>query len=481
MTAPTVGLHRSIGAITVLVALSGCDTPGKVLPGHTRPLLDHDWPHPRDLTLTETPFTPPDPSAARIVSSRGLVAFVVPAPSDALVRLTAVIPLGRLREAPGEEGAADLLLDLLTTGPELTNRLADLGATLDVERGLDLARISLEVLPEDWQSGLELLVGRLVDPRLDPAVIAGYRTGPGYDTPMAGIDGDGFRPKVELARRVLGYPLAPPAPGSGVSPGAVRALAARALDPGQVALGVGGPVVREEVARVIEAATRTWSAAPLDRPPPAPFEPRPIGPEVHLVDVPSLEGWIAIGRVIGPVPDADRAPLAAMAFILSERLNIAAREIRGLTNRDVLLLPETGSGAGLLHLRTGGRPEAIGPLIRFSTDELRRMYDPNVPISADELDRAKGWLVNGEWRGRLEDAARASTTLAVEQVRRGGTDHLTQWPAAVAAITAERVKAMAQRTLDPATMVTVVAGPLAVIRSARHPRWPIGIGDLVEK
>jgi hypothetical protein len=29
-------------------------------------------------------------------------------------------------------------------------------------------------------------------------------------------------------------------------------------------------------------------------------------------------------------------------------------------------------------------------------------------------------------------------------------------------------------------MVTVVAGPLAVIRSARHPRWPISLDEVEE-
>ena len=40
------------------------------------------------------------------------------------------------------------------------------------------------------------------------------------------------------------------------------------------------------------------------------------------------------------------------------------------------------------------------------------------------------------------------------------------------------VKRVAQEYLDPATFVTVVAGPLERIRAARHARWPVALDDL---
>ena len=49
---------------------------------------------------------------------------------------------------------------------------------------------------------------------------------------------------------------------------------------------------------------------------------------------------------------------------------------------------------------------------------------------------------------------------------------------AVRSVTARDVKRVAQEYLDPATFVTVVAGPLARIRAARHPRWPVALDEL---
>lgn len=469
----------------VVGAFGGCDSGGDTLPGRSRPIFEHGWPDPSELALGPAAFTPPDPAEALVETSSGVRAYVVPGTgADPLVRITAALPLGRLHEAESEAGASALLTRLLTTrglagaSRPLSLRLAELGTSLTVVETLDATHISLHVLPDDWEEGLEFLVALVRNPDLDAAAIRAHRAGPGYTMPMAGIGGDGFRPKVALERRIGGYPLAPPDPGTTVSPAAVRALAAKSLAADRVVFGVGGPVSRDEVEEVLESATRAWAASGGAGAEVGVVEPGVPSKRFHAVDVPSLEGWIAIGRAVGAVPESDRAALSVLRFILAERLNIAAREIRGLANRDDFEIPVTGSGSGLLLIRTGGRPEAVAPLVRYSLDELARLHDPAEPVTEAEVTRAQGWLVDAAWRRSLELATSASETLAVEHVRRGGTDRLMGWPGAVASVTAEDVKAVAQEYLDPASFVTVVAGPLERIRAARHPRWPVALDDL---
>ncbi|MDE0258788.1 MAG: insulinase family protein [Gammaproteobacteria bacterium] len=473
--------------------LAGCGGDSHdTLPGRSRPILDHDWPSPGEVAPGPAAFTPPDPSEALYETSSGARAYIVAGtPADPLVRLTAALPVGRLHERAGEAGASALLIQLLTTrGPvgasdPLTLRLAELGASLGRVEALDAAHLSLSVLPEDWQEALELLVELVRNPDLDVTTIRDYRTGPGYDMPMAGIGGNGFRPKVELERRIHGHPLAPPDPGTMVSREAVRALASRSLAADRVIFGVGGPVSRAEVEEALEAATRGWARSGEPLPDPWVIEPTSTATgtagsatRFHAVDVPSLEGWIAIGRAVDAVPESDRAALSVLRFILAERLNIAAREMRGLANRDDFEVPVTASGTGLLLVRTGGRPEAVAPLVRYSLDEVERMHDPDAPVTEAEVARARGWLVNAVWRRSLELATSASGTFALERVRRGSTDHLMGWPAMVQAVTPDDVKAIAREYLDPATFVTVVAGPLERIRAARHPRWPVGLDEM---
>ena len=472
-------------ALVVLAALTltACDS-DNTLPGRSRPIFEHDWPAPGDVVGGPSTFIPPDPAEALFEASSGVRAYIVPAGGDPLVRITAALPLGRLHEADGEAGASALLTHLLTTrgpagaGDPLSLRLAELGASLSAVETLDATHLSLNVLPEDWRAGLELLVEIIRDPDLDAQTIRDYRTGAGYDMPMAGIVGDGYRPKVELERFLHGYPLAPPEPGTSVSLAAVRALAARSLAADRVVFGIGGAVSRVEAEAALESATDGWAAGGGPAPAPALVEPGEVASRFHTVDVPSLEGWIAIGRAVGPVPEEDRAPLAVLRFILAERLNIAAREKRGLANRDDFEVPATASGTGLLLVRTGGRPEAVGPLVRYSLEEIARMHDPAEPVTAAEVTRAQGWLLGAVWQRSLELASDASLTFAVEEVRRGGADDLMGWPEAVGSVTAAEVKRVALEYLDPADFTTVVAGPLAEIRAARHPRWPVALDDL---
>ena len=468
---------------SVALALAGCGA-DDTLPGRSRPTFEHDWPNPGELASGPAAFTPPDPAEALFEASSGVRAYIVPAAEDPLVRITAALPLGRLHEADGAAGAAALLTHLLTTRgaagarDPLSLRLAELGTSLNAVESLDATHISLNVLPEDWLEGLELLVELVRDPDLDVQTVREYRAGPGYSMPMAGIVGNGYRPKVELERRIHGYPLAPPDPDTTVSLAAVRALASRSLAADRVVFGIGGAVSRGEVEEAVESATRGWELSGEPAPATAVLSRGESSSRFHAVDVPSLEGWIAIGRAVGAIPESDRAPLAVLRFILAERLNIAAREMRGLANRDDFEIPMTASGTGLLLVRTGGRPEAVAPLVRYSLDELERIHDPDEPVTEAEVTRAQGWLLGAVWQRSLELATSASQTFAVEHVRRGGTDRLAGWPAAVRSVTAGDVKSVAQEYLDPAAFVTVVAGPMERIRAARHPRWPVALDEL---
>ena len=440
-------IRKSVARVVVAsaaLAFAGCggeDT----LPGRSRPTFEHDWPDPGQLARGPSAFTPPDPGQALFEASSGVRAYIVPAASDPLVRLTAALPLGRLHEAEGEAGASPLLTHLLTTrgaagaSRPLSLRLAELGTSLGAVETLDTTHLSLNVLPEDWREGLELLVELLRNPDLNAAAVREYRVGPGYAMPMAGIDGDGYRPKVELERRLHGYPLAPPDPGTTVSLAAVTALAGRSLGADRVVFGIGGAVSRGEVEEVLESATRSWAPSGQQTET-AVIAPGESSGRFHAVDVPSLEGWIAIGRAVGAFPNrmGPRSPF--LRFILAERLNIAAREMRGLANRDDFEIPVTASGTGLLLVRTGGRPEAVGPLVRYSLDELERMHDPDEPVTEAEVTRAQGWLLGAVWQRSLELATSASQTFAVEHVRRGGTDRLMGWPEAVRSVSTGDVK-----------------------------------------
>jgi zinc protease len=451
---------------------------GELLPGRSRPLLEHGWPHPRELEFGANQFRPPDPRAALATTPSGIRAFVIPASEDRVVQVSAAIRLGRGTEQSTEIGAAELIARIIQR--EISDRLGQaFPSRLQVEQDVDLTRVSVQVLPENWQQALAAVAGALREPRVDAAAVAAYRTGPGFVRQSRGLGGATFRPAVELARMSGGYPIAPPDPGRTVDRAAVAALVVRSLGAGAVVFGIGGKVVRADVERRLRDVTAGWPPGASTLPAAAARPSTPSGRRVNTIDEPGFTTWITIGHAMPRVAPEREAAVAVLTEILNIRLNIAAREIRGLANQTVLHVTATMSQPGLLHVRTGGRPESVAPLIKLANEELSRSRGASGLATPDELEQAKGGLVLSQWQRALDGARAASAAYAAETVRRGNLDRLLGWPVMVRAVTAEHVRAAAERYIQPDEMRTVIIGQLDAVRKARHPRWPVALDDVM--
>lgn len=467
--------------VTWTIVLTSCGVPerGDTLAGRSRPLLDHDWALPGDLGLAPSSFEAPDAVAALHTAPNGLRAYILSDTADPIVQVTAALPLGRALERGGETAASEVLARQLA-GRVRRDLRGDGPSRVQTGQEVDFARITVTVPAEDWRRALGAVVAALRDPGLDPTVVAAFRTGSGYASPTTGLGSTAFRPAVELERLVAGYPVAPPDPGLRVSPEAVHRIARRALHPGAAVLGVGGGVAREAVERALVELTAGWApVAPLE-PPERQLFPDPRLPQepVLAIDQDGATSWLAIGHPLPPVDDAAEPSLAVLEEVLNIRINIATREIRGLTNRALLRLPRSADGSGLLHVRTGSRPESVAPLVHYIMEELSRIRRPGGSPTEDEMEQAKGGLVTSAWQASLDGARQASLTYAVETVRYGSLEHLQRWPKAVRAVTAEQVRAAAERYILPDRMTAVLIGPLDAIRAARHPRWPFSLEEV---
>ena len=456
------------------------------LPGRTRPLYEHNWAHPRDLRFPDNRFTPPDPSATLVTTSSGLRAYVVPAPSEHIVQIVAAVPLGRSVEQANEIGAAEMISRLISQ--QITQRLGPtFMGRVQTDQDVDLTRISLQVMAEDWQPALAAVVGALRQPRLDAAAIEGNRTGGGAGGGGRGGRGGGgqsgaARPVAELTRMLASYPLAPLEPDVAVQREAVRTLAARMLGPAAVAIGIGGGVTRENAQRALESLTAGWPApAATIADATSGFSAAPNAREnrSRLIDEPGYTTWIAVGHPIPKIAPADEAAVAVMTDVVNIRLNITVREIRGLANQAVLVVPATTRRDGLLYVRTGARPESVAPLIRYSLQELSRIREAGGAPTSEELEQVKGGVVLGKWQGSLDGARNVSATYAVEAARYGSLDRLMRWPEAVRAVTSKDVTEAAARYIHPDQMGVVVIGQIDAVRKARHPRWPASLDEVL--
>ena len=459
----------------ILACSCGPGSDEDVLPGHNRPVFEHDWPHPSELTFEDAGFQPADPASALVTTPSGVRAYILPDPAEPLVEVTAALPLGPNVEGDGEAGAAEVVSRILERA--LSAHLGnDLVATAQVSQDRDLTILSVQALAEDWRPALAALVLALRDPGLSSAAL-------GVPSAGGGASGSGTSQAItELTRLVARHPLAPPEPGTTVQPGAVRRLGERTLQPGSVVFGIAGGVARAEAEAALLELTSGWVArsgatAPAPRPP-TPAATRPLPDPLITVDMAIPQALIALGHVMEPIEPEDEAALAVMAEVVNIRLNIATREMRGLTNRAMLVLPSATDGAGVLYVRSSGRWESVAPLIRYTVEEITRIREAPGAPSAEELAQAKGGLTLARWEDALGGVRATAATYAGETVRRGSLDHLMAWPAAVRSVTADEVTAAALKYIDLSAMTAVVLGQIEEIREARHPRWPVALDEV---
>ena len=477
MSAPTATPMALLATLACLSCAPDGGAP-EMLPGHSRPVLEHDWPHPDELEFEDSGFRPADPASARLTTPSGVRAYVIADPADPLVAIVAAVPLGRHFEEDGEIGAAEAVSRVLER--TLRGRLGPgLVGSTGVSQERDVTILSVEVMAEDWRAALTAVVGTVREPLLGASASPGGRAG----GPGAGQGGGRARALAELTRLVARHPIAPPDPEVRVRADAAQALGRRTLRPGAVVFGMGGGVTRAEAEAALVELTEGWVADPgigsrTAARPPTVAAARPPSQALHTIDQPGFMSWTALGHVMRAISPEDEAAVAVMEEVVNIRLNIATREIRGLTNRAMLVLPGATDGAGVLHVWTGSRAESVGPLIRYSFEELTRIRTAGGSPSREELDQARGGLALGQWQESLDGARRTSATYAIETVRRGSLEHLAAWPAAVQAVTAQEVTAAAAEYIDPGAMTAVVVGQIDDVRAARHPRWPFELDEV---
>ena len=79
-------LHWAAAALIASAACGGASARDAELPpGRSRPFLEHNWPHPRDLQFAAAAFAPPDARPALVMTSTGLRAFVIHDASERVV------------------------------------------------------------------------------------------------------------------------------------------------------------------------------------------------------------------------------------------------------------------------------------------------------------------------------------------------------------------------------------------------------------
>ncbi len=343
---------------------------------------------------------------------------------------------------------------------ELARAIEEIAAELDGYSGRNSLGLSLEVPSERLDPALEIFAEVLLEPAFAPDEIERERS----DT-LAALarreDRLGAR-AFDLFTETLwkSHPYRFPLIGTQQSVTAfsredLAAYQARYVRAPNLALGVAGDVDPDAVADRIALRLAELDPSPFEAPRP-PQEPAPREPRTAELRKDRAQAHLVIGFRGLTLDDPDRFALEAIVQLLAGqggRLFLELRDRQGLAYA-VNASSLEGLAPGFFGVYIASAPDKLEQARSGMLDELKRLLDE--PPPADELDRARRYLIGSFEIDRQRDAARAAH-MALDARYGLGPEAARHFPEQIAAVTPDDVLRVARRlvTLDAATTALI--------------------------
>jgi zinc protease len=374
---------------------------------------------------------------------------------------------GTSLDAPGKRGAVNLMTALIEEGAGdldsqgFAKARDSLAAEFRFDSDLDGVDVSAKVLTENRAQALALLHQALTRPRFDPDAIERVRGQVLSVLRQNAKDPDRLASQALMARAFGSHPYGSDGNGTEESVKAltrddVVAAWKGALARDRVYVAVAGDVTAAELGPMLDALLGDLPATGAPQPGRAELNARG---GVKQISFPGPQSSISFYQGGIRFEDPDYFAAAVLEEILggdrfNSRLMNEVREKRGLTYGVGTSLTTLDHGEMISgHLATANdkAAEAI-QVIRDQWADLAKNG-----VSADELEAAKTYMT-GSYPLRFDGNARIASILVGMQILGLPVDYPATRNARIAAVTAEDVKRVAARLLQPDDLFFVVVG-----------------------
>jgi len=438
---------------------------------------------PRTLEAPEAMTVPPTvgplpsvvpPTAERFTLSSGLEVVTLRREVAPIVSAALMIRSGAGEDPADRAGLASLTAEMLDEGAgardalALADELERLGADLWVGSGRDGSQLSLQAPNDTFFQALDIAGDVLCRPLLTDddwqRVLADRKTANAQrrDQPESVVsvvsDRLLFGDAHPYGRPVEGFPRTI----EHLTLDHVRAFHQAYWRPNHASLVVAGAFDAANLRARLEAALGGWTAAPT--PPPAPAPAWPERPRLCIVDRPGAPQSII--RFLAPGTDRlspDRPGLAMLNAILggsfTSRLNFNLREKNGFTygaSSSFAFLRRPGSFAA----RAAVFAEKTAPAVREMLGELQGLHER--PITEEEHAKARATLLMRVAEG-LATTGGIAASFGDIGLYGLPLDEPLRFVAALERTTADDLRALAARYVDPAAGMIVIVGDRAAI------------------
>jgi zinc protease len=391
---------------------------------------------------------------------------------------------GHLLEDPAKPGVANLLAQTMTEGTrtktpdELEQAIDLLGSTITVSSVAESFVVRGRALARNFGPTMELVEEILLEPRWDQErfQLARQRVRNTLRQRSANpnaLAGDVFRKLIYGEHILAQNPLGDLDVIDEITLADLQAYYEAALVPTVAAFHAVGAVSFDDVTASLAGLSARWQGGDVTFPEPPSWDNRRAG--LYFLDVPgAAQSRLMIGRLALAAADPNFYPATVMNFRLggggfASDLTQVLREGKGYTY---------GIGSGFSGTEFPG-PFTISSGVRSnvtleSLELIKDIMERHGPeFDAEDLAATKSFLIKNNARA-FETLGSKLGMLADMSAYGFPPDYVLQREAIVQNMTIERIRELADRHIDPATMVWLVVGDA---RTQRRRLRSLGLGN----
>ncbi len=411
----------------------------------------------------------PGAGVHREILPNGVTLLIKENPSIPTVAVRAVYLGGTRFEDEKRNGINNFIADLLTRGTErhtaaeFATRVDSLAAGISGFSGRNSLGVAAESLARFFDPLIDLLTEAMLHPAFDPEEVEKSRRD--ILAEIKREEDNLSQSAFKLFFRTLygQHPYALPVNGTADSVRSIRredllAYYRSVTAPDNLVLAVVGDIRTETVVRRMKEAFGQTGGEKFSLPVPTPASP----PETSVRKVVHREkkqAHITFGFLGATLDDADRHPLEILNAVLSSqggRLFLELRDKQSLAY-SVSSFHFEGLDPGALGVYIATTPEKVETALKGIRQELQELR--STPISSEELERAKKYIIGGYEIDLQRNGAQAADMSFNERYGLGW-DEFMRFPERITALTAEDVLRAARKyiRLDAPVLGIVTPG-----------------------
>ncbi|PYP16972.1 MAG: hypothetical protein DMD54_08450 [Gemmatimonadetes bacterium] len=427
------------------------------------------------------------PPFREVALPNGMTLLLVENHEQPTLSLSLSFRAGTYYDPPGKEGLSAMVAELLTKGTptrdaeQLAAEIEGVGGTISASSGDDFLTISTDGLSDHADLAFALLgdVARRAtfpDPELE---LARTRFLSALAVELSQAENVATR---AFQREVYGRnPY-----GRNTSAESFKAItrtdvvnfAGRRIRPGGALLVVAGEITLPKAQELANRAFGTWSGAAAATPA-ALAPPTKRSTDILLVNRPgSVQANIVIGNTTFLPTDTGYYPARIATHVLGggsdSRLFTILREQKSWTYGSYAALRRY-RGLGYWNATFEGRTEVADSALAELLHQIDRVRTELIPDS--ELTAAKGFLV-GSFPLTIETPRQIAQVVTSARLLGLGSDYLQRYRDRLAAVSATRARAAAQRTYKRTALTIVVVGDAKVLYDKLKAIAPVRLVDI---